>query len=178
MKTLNEHPECKDFMSSFLGEMGRVTGVTPYSNDIVKVFDRLAKLSHIYSNRNTGALAWAAGSAGSVSAYIIFDFGTISKFVSLFIPTTLHELTHAAPGSDSPGYSHAAMDQAAYNVLSKRTPNLGPFDPKRSYFANYLEAHNLTIPSLVLKYENLSRKNITFPFPDFFTYQTSLDCGL
>lgn len=72
-------------MSKFLAEIGNVTNVKPYSTNILDVFDRLAQQRQIWSNRNTGALAWGAGSVGTGSGSIIFDFGNISKFVSLFI---------------------------------------------------------------------------------------------
>lgn len=140
---IDKNEFCKSFVSKFLDEIGNVTGVKFYSNDILAIFDKLDKLGHIYGTKeNTRALAWGGGSAGSGSGLIIFDIKATTTFVSLLVPALIHELTHAAPSKDfAGGFSHKAMDQAAYNVIKNAFPDFEKFNSKRSYFAEYLEKH-------------------------------------
>jgi hypothetical protein len=142
-KALKDLPDCKKFVSAWLAEMGKLSGVTPYSTNPVAIFNRLASLGHVYrTSQDSHALAWGGGSAGSGSGNIVFDYQNIAKFENLYIPAFLHELAHAAPSQDFVGgYSHQLMDQAAYNILSKSNPGLGPFNPKQNYGGTWMDVN-------------------------------------
>jgi len=139
-------PACAKFVSAWLAEMGRLSGVRPYSTDPIRIFDRLAQLGHIYeTTQPSHALGWGSGSAGAGTGVLILDFQAMANtYWNYYIPGTFHEIAHAAPRRDFTGpfgigYSHELMDRAAYNVLRRTNPKIGSFVLHQNYGGTWMD---------------------------------------
>jgi len=125
-------PLCKPFMSALLNELGAISGVAPYSNDPVAVFDRIASLpGAMTATTEPGVMGRAGGSAGAGTAVFRLNLANM-RTLSTAGAARLHETTHAAAGAAYSGYSHLQMNQATFNILGRMglVTRLGlTFDP-------------------------------------------------
>jgi len=153
-KYLEGNRRCANFMSAFLTELGRVTGVAPFSNDPLKIFNRLAEQDRLYSTDRPDGRAFAGGSVGTGNAVLLFNFTKMLRSPQSFVSVILHEISHTAPGGGRVEYSHDQMDRAAFNVLEpeilSHTDLFGntimgigrpEFMPGVSYFGKYIDKY-------------------------------------
>ena len=137
---------CAAFASEWLNELGSVTGVKPYSDSPLVLFDKIAERDSIMGTGESGVMGRASGSIGAGNARVGLNLNNIFKVhAAVGAAGVIHEVAHAAAGGVLPGYvySHENMNRAAFAVLSRwgvigpqgllKSGPFGKFDPEFNY---------------------------------------------
>jgi RHS repeat-associated protein len=112
--------KCTKFLEALLKELGRQTGIEPFSNKVLDIFDEVASEGQLgFGLAKGGFVAFGQGTVGQANARVDFNYAPDPM-------STVHELVHVAPNSGTRQYTHEQMALAAYDVArEQKYPGLG-----------------------------------------------------